>query len=75
MSGLLDELNQRTRLVGHNRLELLLFFLHGGQCFGINVVDGMDKERRSEARTPSNGNLRHRNARDGRLYLHQSNTQ
>ena len=37
MSGLLDEVNLRTQLVGHNRLELLLFFLHSDQCYGINV--------------------------------------
>lgn len=37
MSGLLEEVNQRTRLVGHNRLELLLFLLNGGQRYGINV--------------------------------------
>ena len=29
--------NQRTNLVGNNRLELLLFRLHGAQPFGINV--------------------------------------
>ena len=29
--------NQRTNLVGNNRLELLLFRLHGTQPFGINV--------------------------------------
>lgn len=37
MSGLLDGVNLRTRLVGHNRLELLLFFLDGTQRYGINV--------------------------------------
>jgi len=37
MSGLLDEVNLRTQLVGQNRLELLLFFLHSGQRYGINV--------------------------------------
>ncbi len=37
MSGLLDGVNLRTQLVGHNRLELLLFFLDGGQRYGINV--------------------------------------
>jgi two-component system chemotaxis response regulator CheV len=29
--------DQRTNLAGHNRLELLLFFLNGKQPFGINV--------------------------------------
>ncbi len=37
MAGILDSVNQRTQLVGHNRLELLLFRLHGRQRFGINV--------------------------------------
>lgn len=37
MSGLLDGVNLRTRLVGHNRLELLMFFLGGAQRYGINV--------------------------------------
>jgi two-component system chemotaxis response regulator CheV len=37
MSSILDAVNQRTRLVGHNRLELLLFRLNGPQPFGINV--------------------------------------
>lgn len=37
MAGVLDGVNQRTRLAGHNRLELLLFRLGGRQRFGINV--------------------------------------
>ena len=37
MAGVLDGVNQRTRLAGQNRLELLLFRLGGGQRFGINV--------------------------------------
>ena len=37
MSGVLDGVNLRTRLVGHNRLELLLFYLHTKQRYGINV--------------------------------------
>jgi two-component system chemotaxis response regulator CheV len=37
MSGVLDSVNQRTNLVGQNRLELLLFHLQGRQCFAINV--------------------------------------
>ncbi|MDY0007621.1 MAG: chemotaxis protein, partial [Spongiibacteraceae bacterium] len=37
MAGVLDSVNQRTQLVGQNRLELLLFRLAGGQVYGINV--------------------------------------
>ncbi|MBC3766795.1 chemotaxis protein CheV [Neptunicella marina] len=37
MAGVLDSVNQRTQLVGANRLELLLFKLSGRQRFGINV--------------------------------------
>ncbi|NQY86513.1 MAG: chemotaxis protein CheV [Colwellia sp.] len=37
MSGILDSVDQRTQLVGQNRLELLLFKLVGRQRFGINV--------------------------------------
>ncbi|MGH8549233.1 MAG: chemotaxis protein CheV [Methylococcales bacterium] len=37
MAGLLDGVDQRTKLAGHNRLELLLFKLGTGQRFGINV--------------------------------------
>lgn len=37
MSGILEGVNQRTQLVGQNRLELLLFHLGGRQLFGINV--------------------------------------
>jgi two-component system chemotaxis response regulator CheV len=37
MAGVLDSVNQRTQLVGQNRLELLLFKLVGRQRFGINV--------------------------------------
>jgi len=37
MAGILDSVNQRTQLVGQNRLELLLFKLVGPQRFGINV--------------------------------------
>ena len=37
MAGVLDTVDQRTRLAGENRLELLLFHLRGGQQFGINV--------------------------------------
>ncbi|MFT5577548.1 MAG: two-component system chemotaxis response regulator CheV [Paraglaciecola psychrophila] len=37
MAGVLDGVNQRTQLVGQNRLELLLFRLGGNQVYGINV--------------------------------------
>jgi two-component system chemotaxis response regulator CheV len=37
MAGILDSVNQRTQLVGQNRLELLLFKLNGSQRYGINV--------------------------------------
>lgn len=37
MAGVLDTVDQRTRLVGQNRLELLLFRLDGDQVYGINV--------------------------------------
>jgi two-component system, chemotaxis family, chemotaxis protein CheV len=37
MAGILDSVNQRTQLVGQNRLELLLFSLGGTQLYGINV--------------------------------------
>lgn len=37
MSSILAEVDQRTQLAGHNRLELLLFRLGGKQRFGINV--------------------------------------
>ncbi|NLY59665.1 MAG: chemotaxis protein CheV [Gammaproteobacteria bacterium] len=37
MAGLMDSVDQRTQLVGQNRLELLLFRLNGRQLYGINV--------------------------------------
>lgn len=37
MAGVLDSVNQRTQLVGQNRLELLLFRLGSDQLYGINV--------------------------------------
>lgn len=37
MAGVMDGVNRRTQLVGHNRLELLLFRLGSKQRFGINV--------------------------------------
>jgi len=37
MSNILDGINQRTQLVGKNRLELLMFRLDDGELYGINV--------------------------------------
>lgn len=37
MASVMDSVDQRTQLAGHNRLELLLFKLTGRQRFGINV--------------------------------------
>ncbi|MGF1758321.1 chemotaxis protein [Photobacterium sagamiensis] len=37
MTGILDSVNQRTQLVGQNRLELLTFKLNRRQRYGINV--------------------------------------
>lgn len=37
MAGVLDGVNQRTQLVGNNRMELLLFRLSGKLRYGINV--------------------------------------
>jgi two-component system chemotaxis response regulator CheV len=37
MAGVLDGVDMRTKLAGHNRMELLLFRLNGRQRFGINV--------------------------------------
>jgi two-component system chemotaxis response regulator CheV len=37
MTSLLNSVDQRTNLVGENRLELLLFHLQGRQLFAINV--------------------------------------
>lgn len=37
MASVLDSVNQRTQLVGENRLELLLFSLGSHQSFAINV--------------------------------------
>ena len=37
MAGVLESVNQRTKLVGENRLELLLFRVSGRQIYGINV--------------------------------------
>ncbi len=37
MAGILDSVDQRTQLVGENRLELLLFHLQRGSLFALNV--------------------------------------
>lgn len=37
MASILEGVDQRTKLAGHNRFELLLFKLAGRQRFGINV--------------------------------------
>ncbi len=37
MGGILDSVDQRTQLVGENRLELLMFRLEGEQVYAINV--------------------------------------
>ena len=37
MGDVLYEVDRRTQIVGENRLELLLFKLHGEQLYGINV--------------------------------------
>ncbi|MFC3607055.1 chemotaxis protein CheV [Stutzerimonas tarimensis] len=37
MAAILDSVDQRTRLVGENRLEILMFRLSGRQLFAINV--------------------------------------
>jgi len=37
MASILDSVDSRTQLAGHNRLELLLFRLMGKQRYGINV--------------------------------------
>lgn len=37
MAGLMESVDQRTQLVGANRLELLLFRMEGSQIYGINV--------------------------------------
>ena len=37
MASVLESVNQSTKLVGQNRLELLLFRLNGPKLYGINV--------------------------------------
>lgn len=43
---LLNRIDQRTRLAGHNRLALLLFRLGGTQLFGVNVFKVQEVLRR-----------------------------
>ncbi|MDC8012841.1 chemotaxis protein [Tahibacter soli] len=45
-SQLIDRIDQRTRLAGHNRLALLLFRLGGRQLFGVNVFKVQEVLRR-----------------------------
>ena len=44
--NLLNQIDQRTRLAGHNRLALLLFRLGGRQLFGVNVFKVQEVLRR-----------------------------
>jgi len=44
--NLLNRIDQRTRLAGHNRLALLLFRLGGQQSFGVNVFKVQEVLRR-----------------------------
>jgi len=44
--NLLNRIDQRTRLAGHNRLALLLFRLGGRQVFGVNVFKVQEVQRR-----------------------------
>jgi len=37
MAGMLDDIDLKTQMAGQNRLEMLMFSLHGRQLFGINV--------------------------------------
>ncbi len=39
MASMMDGVDQRTQLVGQNRLEMLLFRLGTKQKFGINVFN------------------------------------
>lgn len=45
---LLNRIDQRTRLAGHNRLALLLFRLGGEQMFGVNVFKVQEVLRRPQ---------------------------
>ena len=48
MAGILDTVDQRTRLVGQNRLELLTFRLRGSQLFAINVFKVQEVQQMPE---------------------------
>jgi len=50
MSQFIDDVDQRTQLVGQNRMELLLFHLGGKQTFGINVFKVREVIARPELR-------------------------
>lgn len=56
MAGMLDGVDQRTQLVGANRLELLLFRLHGPQLYGINVFKVQEVIRCPELTNVPNSN-------------------
>jgi two-component system chemotaxis response regulator CheV len=45
MAGILDKVDQRTQLVGENRLEILLFKLDHGPVFAINVFKIQEVQR------------------------------
>jgi len=50
---LLNRIDQRTRLAGHNRLALLLFRLGGRQLFGVNVFKVQEVLRPREGKVPA----------------------
>jgi len=45
MSSVIDKVNQRTQLVGENRLEILMFKLQEGQTFALNVFKIQEIQR------------------------------
>jgi len=64
MAGMLEAVDQRTKLVGENRLELLMFRLNGMQLFAINVfkvqeVVQLPKLNLMPQRHPSVGGVTH----------------
>lgn len=64
MAGMLEAVDQRTQLVGENRLELLMFRLNGMQLFAINVfkvqeVVQLPKLNLMPHRHPSVGGVTH----------------
>ncbi|EIC22167.1 chemotaxis protein [Thiorhodovibrio frisius] len=50
MSQFIDDIDQRTQMVGQNRMELLLFHLGSKQTFGINVFKVREVIARPELR-------------------------